>query len=125
MARFTELVNGLYIQRKISGCYNDMNGKGDYTTGRSVDRLAELEDKLESGQLVELPCKVGDLIYIVYLDDDYEYKIAKTECIGFNIRRGDIDIITDLCCYDPFRYGKFTTKEAADARLKELQEKGQ
>lgn len=28
-----------------------------------INRLAELEDKIESGTLIELPCKVGDMIY--------------------------------------------------------------
>lgn len=31
-----------------------------------LDRLAELEDKIEDGTLVELPCKVGDTIYEVF-----------------------------------------------------------
>lgn len=29
-------------------------------------RLCDLEDKVESGTLVELPCKVGDTVYEVY-----------------------------------------------------------
>lgn len=28
-----------------------------------IDRLAELEDKIENGTLVELPCKVGDKVF--------------------------------------------------------------
>ena len=31
-----------------------------------LNRLAELEDKIEDGTLVELPCKVGDTIYEVF-----------------------------------------------------------
>lgn len=31
-----------------------------------LERLAELEDKIEYGTLVELPCKVGDTIYEVF-----------------------------------------------------------
>lgn len=31
-----------------------------------LERLAELEDKIENGTLVELPCKVGDIIYEVF-----------------------------------------------------------
>lgn len=31
-----------------------------------VNRLAELEDKIENGTLIELPCKVGDIIYEVF-----------------------------------------------------------
>ena len=30
------------------------------------ERLAELEDKIENGTLIELPCKVGDKVYIPY-----------------------------------------------------------
>lgn len=33
---------------------------------RIIHRLAELEDKIENGTLVELPCKVGDTIYEVF-----------------------------------------------------------
>lgn len=31
-----------------------------------IQRLAELEDKIENGTLVEPPCKVGDTIYEVF-----------------------------------------------------------
>ena len=30
-----------------------------------LDRLAELEDEIENGTLVELPCKEGDIVYFV------------------------------------------------------------
>lgn len=30
------------------------------------ERLADLEDKIEAGTLVELPCKVGDVVYEVF-----------------------------------------------------------
>lgn len=32
-------------------------------TEKVINRLAELEDKIEQGTLVELPCKVGDTVY--------------------------------------------------------------
>lgn len=31
----------------------------------ACNRLAELEDKLENGTLIELPCKVGDTVYVL------------------------------------------------------------
>lgn len=34
------------------------------------NRLAELEDKIESGTLIELPCKVGDTVYYALKDED-------------------------------------------------------
>ena len=42
---------------------------GDYDAffaySMAVKRLGELEDKIETGTLVELPCKVGDVMYEV------------------------------------------------------------
>uniref|UniRef100_UPI004027A9BA hypothetical protein n=1 Tax=Eubacterium sp. TaxID=142586 RepID=UPI004027A9BA len=32
----------------------------------ACNRLAKLEDKLENGTLIELPCKVGDTVYIIF-----------------------------------------------------------
>ena len=31
-------------------------------------RLQELEDKIENGTLIELPCKVGDIVYEICKD---------------------------------------------------------
>lgn len=43
---------------------------GDYDAffaySMAVKRLGELEDKIENGTLVELPCKVGDVMYEVF-----------------------------------------------------------
>lgn len=70
--RFTEFKpyrqdasKGRYIQYCVTGCYNDMNHKGDYTTGESVDRLAELENGIEQGYIKILPVRAGDKIYVV------------------------------------------------------------
>nr|DAU28837.1 MAG TPA: hypothetical protein [Caudoviricetes sp.] len=40
--------------------------KDDYSTFDCLRRLAELEDKIENGTLVDLPCKAGDTIYEVF-----------------------------------------------------------
>lgn len=34
---------------------------------KAFNRLAELEDKIEQGKMLELPCKVGDKVY--YIDE--------------------------------------------------------
>ena len=39
---------------------------GGYATTKALNRLTELEDKIENGTLVESPCKVGDTIYEVF-----------------------------------------------------------
>ena len=51
----TQVVNGRNIKTITS--------KGKVTIQDLIDRLYELEDKIESGTLVELPCKVGDTVY--------------------------------------------------------------
>lgn len=40
--------------------------KDDYSTFDCLRRLAELENKIENGTLIELPCKVGATIYEVF-----------------------------------------------------------
>ena len=53
----TQVVNGRNIKTITS--------KGKVTIQDLIDRLYELEDKIEAGTLVELPCKVGDVMYEV------------------------------------------------------------
>lgn len=38
------------------------NGTSAYD-GKPIDRLCDLEDKIEQGKIVELPCKVGQTVY--------------------------------------------------------------
>lgn len=97
--------------------------------------LSETIELLQSDRLIELPCKVGDTVYLV----DFEYGIYK--CIVNDIQilsdnkpvytlyfysqngyeaaelEWDIDIERDC-------FGKtvFLTKEEAEAKLKELNE---
>ena len=130
--RLTKRVNG--IAAKIKTSTSDYVGtiyeEEQVLQQEIIERLAELEDKLEEGTLVELPCKVGDTVYSVdfIFSDGYEFdkkghekavhssgwKIIKTEVTEKNIYR--------IC--DMYVSGKiFETREAAEARLKELEEK--
>lgn len=49
------------------GCYNTTEGWfmccKNCEHKERYDRLRELEDKIEDGTLVELPCEVGDMVY--------------------------------------------------------------
>lgn len=78
-----------------------------------IERLTELEDKRESGELMESSFKFGDKVYYIashYGKNGFEYdKVGETK-VGFSLISTD-DII----------YGYFATKEDAEARLKELQ----
>ncbi len=104
--------------------------------------LAELEDELESGQAFELPCKVGDKIWVI----DYDDEVVSYVCIGGNnsflflsptVYDGKEIAPEELCNYYVDCYMEdgsdadivifprskcFTNKDQAEARLKELQE---
>ena len=43
-------------------------GEPKIVSKRVYYRLRELEDKIENGMLIELPCKVGDTVYEVFKD---------------------------------------------------------
>ncbi len=81
----------------------------------------KLTDKIENGTLIELPCKVGDTVYCIYRDDDYEYWIEAEEVVDFIINDCDIDIGTACRMIGKvYREEVFPTKAEAEAKLKEL-----
>lgn len=109
---------------------------------RAFNRLAEYEDKRESGQFVELPCKVGDTLYKPDLDSDrvlvgevgkIYYVVTDTNksyYITVNCGNRDKDLswekqILGWVFYPDkdWNISVFATREAAEARLKELQSK--
>lgn len=52
-------------------CRDSINGQAyDYKTNQKeiLERLCELEEKLESGFLLELPCKIGTKVYSIEKD---------------------------------------------------------
>lgn len=98
-----------------------------------VNRLAELEDKIENGTLIELPCKVGDKIFFVeqlinsgewVLCNDYasgEYIVTD---IYLNINKEPKFRVKNLygtLKLSDFGERAFLTKAEAKAKLKELQ----
>ena len=82
------------------------------------NRLAELEDKIKNGTLVELPCKVGDTATAVIDTLAYDNSVQKVKIEGLAYivkdENGDITFqhISRL----------FSNKKEAEAKLKELQE---
>ena len=105
----------------------------DYVDGmrlqdwQKLERLAELEDKIDQGTLIELPCKEEDLIgQTVYgisklTSGGYIYSGQPHTVIGFCSQSivvwNDIDGYIDYFWNDLW----FLTKEQAEQRLKELQ----
>ena len=90
-------------------------------------RLAELEDKIENGTLVELPCKVGDTIYEVFKNHKPPF-IQQTKVEKIIVTEKGLKLkLARNSSYETSiaSLGKtlFLTEEAAKAQIKELQEK--
>ena len=88
-----------------------------------LNRLAELEDKIEQGTLIELPCKVGDLIYFVSKKNGIQWTTI-------NEIKIHIDFTGIVCIEvrdDDYKWHTvnnrtvFLTREEAEKRLKEIQ----
>lgn len=88
-----------------------------------VNRLAKLENKIENGTLIELPCKVGDKIYFETWEDNGSTSIGVK---GHKVASFEINAIING------KYGKtyiplkavgidvFLTKAEAEKKLEEL-----
>lgn len=68
---------------KNVGIYTQI--KDDYSTFDCLRRLAELEDKIENGTLVELPCKCIEELDII---KDGMIFIFYKMCLEQNLRQG-------------------------------------
>ena len=92
------------IEPQIKGCLD---------RERELEKqVAELEDKIENGTLIELPCKVGDTVYVItkkrdcsacYLVEDYchhdcPFKNDKNDLV---IKQGKI---THIVFYRPYPF---------------------
>lgn len=47
-------------------CVKETSTSDNRSIWNAIKRLAELEDKIENGTLIELPCKVRDTVWFVY-----------------------------------------------------------
>lgn len=90
------------------------------------NRLAELEDKIEQGTLIELPCKVGDTVYEFFKDHIPPFiKETKIEKIVITAKGLRLRLARNSFYETAISsLGKtvFLARKEAEARLKELQE---
>lgn len=84
------------------------------------DKLAEYEDLEEQGLLLRLPVKVGDTVYIPFIN-----RIIEKRVISIIVQRSFIVVYCEnnshpFSCED---FGKtvFLTREEAEQKLKELE----
>lgn len=88
--------------------------------------LTELEDKIENGTIIELPCKVGDTVYYETFINGISQGIKPHKVIGFALEAITQNIDGFGCTPVPIRdFGKdvFLTHKEAETRLKELKKK--
>lgn len=87
----------------------------------AVTRLAELEDKIENGTLIELPCKVWDTVYQL----DNGGKIYEATIVSVEIYKGKPYYETCGVDFDNTAIGKsvFLTKAEAEEKIRELKGK--
>ena len=96
-----------------------------------LKQLWELENKIENGTLIELPCDIGDTVFYVGKEEIKPFiicgirisRVRKNDmCIEFQFtdkdgKRNFDYMFYDNCIGDDF----FLTKAEAEAKLKELQ----
>lgn len=130
-----EYWNGIYCKK----CADEMLSTPEYIKNYKriiADLQAEnaaLHERLEKA--VVLPCKVGDKVYIPWVWDN-QSDIMETSVVTIRLypytRKYEIRLETDSLTFaQKYQYGNFndkdfgtlifTTREAAEARLKELQ----
>ena len=81
---------------------------------RCMERLAEYEDLEEQNRLLKLPCAVGDMVYVLRLDNTaYMMNNEKVWEI--------VEDKFEIFHFDSIGKTVFLTREAAEAALKELE----
>lgn len=78
-------------------------------------RLQELEDKIENGTLVELPCPIRTMVYyIASLEKKIWFREKRKYCYTI------MEIPFELEMLDSYGNNWFLTREEAEKRLEEL-----
>ena len=103
-------------------CIKETSTNDNKSIWNAIERLAELEDDLESGKMIRLPCKVGDKLYSIPFDNSkiFEHKVKGFRIIAISENKQSNYIETDI----GFLFGEnaFLTKAEAEKKLKELQD---
>ena len=127
--RLTERHENGYIELMCDSCkYNDKCDVETHYCNEAVKNcLAELEDKIENGTLIELPCKVGDTIYEVFKNHKPPF-IQQTKVEKIIVTEKGLKLkLARNSSYETSisSLGKtlFLTEESAKAQIKKLQEK--
>lgn len=138
--RLTKHVGGKLVLTKDETAYSEIYYES-LLIKRALKRLADLEDKIEAGTLVELPCKVGDTVYVIPSYTNVKLNLVCEKCGGnadmlnrvispcidhITFYKGDYAIFNEsetLGRGESFGETWFLTYDEAEAKLKEYVEK--
>lgn len=86
----------------------------------AIEKLATYEDLEEQGLLVRLPCKVGDLVFIIDGENICRRKVKSIKILSTAIEISTSDIIFHK---ESFGETVFLTREEAEKKLEEMKKK--
>lgn len=135
MSRLT--VRGATSQRDIDRLF-ELSNDNQFGRNEAYYKLQHYEDLEEQGRLIELPCAVGDTVYLIssqYSEcskhqerfNDYNCQGCEDECDShkeyFIYVNENISAEWIVRAMGLNRFGKtvFTTREEAEAKLKEME----
>ena len=121
--QYNPLVDFNYLRAK--GAYNIIKNQVEHIEAENAELRARLEEA------VGLPCKLGDTVYKVYDRCDgyncpYNGNYGQWRCHYEGERRCEPFIKIEQFCYSDIPFVNdtvFVSREAAEARLKEIKEK--
>ena len=138
MSRLTKKFDSGVGYNECHGSCMTCNGIPCELAQAMIDKLAHYEDIEEQGRLIELPCAVGDTVYLIssqYSEcskhqerfNDYNCQGCEDECDShkeyFIYVNENISAEWIVRAMGLNRFGKtvFTTREEAEAKLKEME----
>lgn len=110
--------NGEYwntVYPKNENCLTDIH--------RMAIKLCDLEDKIEQGKIVELPCRAGQTVYAIARWNG-EYVIRDVEVCNYTIFDNEwkvVDPYGDYWSVNNFGKTVFLDRATAEAKLREME----
>lgn len=121
---------------EFEGCAS-VNGCSpiDKDMANAINRLCDLEDKIEQGKIVELPCAVGQTIYVITTDSPTRIEETKISQVVVRLKGNSKPQYSILapCVYDDWGKAKwsfcdnnfgtdfFFDRAASEAKLREME----
>ena len=131
MSRLVEKINLPIYGEMYVACVEDVSMEAMQALQEPLKKLYEYEQEEEKGFLAHLPCKLGDVTYYVspkYIDGNKEFEIVKDSPVSsINIKEDGIYISsgTDMIYEKIGSQWALLTREDAERKLKELEEKNE